>query len=185
LIELASSQVQRREADPVTAAKVASVGAAIVAGVPPQTTSILQDFSAIKGIGKVFEQRLYKAGIGTYWELANLSDEDFGQVLNLKPLQRARIHFDEVRAQAVNRAQETDTVGLIWEGPAVDDFESIEGIGKVFEHRLYDAGIRTYAALAEASVEELAEICQAPDLSPPDFDSWIAQARRLTEQGGS
>ena len=76
-------------------------------------------------------------------------------------------------------AVETGTIGLLWEGEAPDDFERIKGIGKVFEQRLYDAGIRTYRALASATVDELAAVSQGNSPVRPDYAGWIAQAQKL------
>jgi predicted flap endonuclease-1-like 5' DNA nuclease len=62
-------------------------------------------------------------------------------------------------------------------GVGAVDFKPLAGLGSVFEGRLYDAGICTYAALANATVEQLAQICQAPAWRTPDYASWIAEAR--------
>jgi predicted flap endonuclease-1-like 5' DNA nuclease len=148
----------------------------------PQVTTAPQDLASVNGIGGVFEQRLYAAGIGSYWELANLSDADFAEILELTDLQRAAFDGAVIRAQAEALAAATGTVGQLWDGVAPDDLEPIKGIGKVFEQRLYDAGIRTYARLAAATPEELAGICGANMPVKPDFASWIEQARGLLSQ---
>lgn len=148
----------------------------------PQVTAAPQDLASVNGIGGVYEQRLYAAGIGSYWELANLSDADFAQILELTDLQRAAFDGAAIRAQAEALAAATGTVGQLWDGAAPDDFEPIKGIGKVFEQRLYDAGIRTYARLAAATPAELATICGGNMPVKPDFASWIEQARSLLSQ---
>ena len=84
-----------------------------------------------------------------------------------------------VKADALKLAEETNSVGRYWDGTPPDDFEKLEGIGEVFERRLYDAGICTFRALAEVSEERLQEICQAPDWRKPDYAAWVEQARRL------
>lgn len=148
----------------------------------PQITTAPQDLASVNGIGAAYEQRLYAAGIGSFWELANLSDADFAQILALTDLQRAAFDGASIRAQAEALAAETGTVGQLWDGVAPDDLEPIKGIGKVFEQRLYDAGIRTYARLAAATPEELAGICGSNMPVKPDFASWIEQARNLLSQ---
>ena len=148
----------------------------------PRLTTAPQDLASVNGIGATYEQRLYAAGIGSYWELANLSDADFAQILELTDLQRAAFDVAAIRAQAERLAAETDAVGQLWDGVAPDDLEPIKGIGKVFEQRLYDAGIRTYARLAAATPEELASICGGNMPVKPDFASWIEQARSLLSQ---
>ena len=40
-----------------------------------------QDLSRISGIGAVYETKLYAAGIGTYWELSEIADQDLVRVL--------------------------------------------------------------------------------------------------------
>jgi predicted flap endonuclease-1-like 5' DNA nuclease/cytoskeletal protein CcmA (bactofilin family) len=62
-----------------------------------------------------------------------------------------------------------------------DDFRRIAGIGAVFQQRLYDAGITTYAALADRSPEELAEILRWP-VERVARDRLIEQAAELTER---
>jgi predicted flap endonuclease-1-like 5' DNA nuclease len=93
-------------------------------------------------------------------------------------LQATQVDPSEIRADARRLAEESGSIGQIWEGQPPDDFEPIEGIGKVFEQRLYAAGIRTYRALADASPEQLAAIVKAQKPLQPDYRSWIAQARR-------
>ena len=79
-------------------------------------------------------------------------------------------------------ARETDTVGHIWSGNQVDDFEPMEGIGKVYEERLYEAGICTFEQLATVTPEQLAEICHAPEMSAPAYDGWIAYATQVVAE---
>jgi predicted flap endonuclease-1-like 5' DNA nuclease len=85
-----------------------------------------------------------------------------------------------LKADALKLAEETDAVGRYWDGTPPDNFEQLEGIGEVYERRLYEAGICTFRALAEVSEDRLQEICQAPDWRRPDYAAWIAQAKRLT-----
>jgi predicted flap endonuclease-1-like 5' DNA nuclease len=136
-----------------------------------------QDLGRVKGIDVVYEQRLYEAGIGTYWELANTPEQRLAEVLQVEAFQD--VDLGDLKRQAARLAVETGSEGRVWEGRAPDDFERIEGIGDVYERRLYAAGICTYEALAGATVAQLAEVCQAPEFAVPDYESWIAQARAL------
>ena len=166
----------------MSAHKQLAADRAVAAQHLPRLTTAPQDLAIVTGIGVTYEQRLYAAGIGSYWELANLSDADFAQILELTDLQRAAFDGATIRAQAEQLAAETGAVGQLWDGAAPDDLEPIKGIGKVFEQRLYDAGIRTYARLAAATPEELASICGGNMPVKPDFASWIEQARSLLSQ---
>jgi predicted flap endonuclease-1-like 5' DNA nuclease len=162
--------------------KALAADAAINADRLPVMTAAFQDLATVHGIGAAYEQRLYNAGVGTYWELAHLSDSDFVSMLQLGDLQQKVIDLDAIRDDARRLAVETDAVGALWEGEAPDDFEPIAGIGKVFEQRLYDAGIRTYRTLAAATVADLDAICQANTPVAPDFAAWIEQARTLNAE---
>ena len=58
-----------------------------------------------------------------------------------------------------------------------DNLTKINGIGAVFETMLNDAGIRSYATLARASVEELEAIIEASGRSRPGrLETWPQQA---------
>ena len=156
--------------------------AAIVAGVQPQMTDRVQPLTRVKGIGQKLRRRLYNAGVGTYWELASLSDDELRDILKLSPSQLERTNLEGIRAGALSLARETDTVGHIWSGHHVDDFEPMEGIGKVYEERLYEAGICTFEQLAGTTPEQLAEICHAPEMSAPDYGAWIAYAAQVVAE---
>ncbi|HRW47420.1 MAG TPA: RDD family protein [Caldilinea sp.] len=163
-------------------AKLAAANAAVAAGVLPRFVDTPQDLADIKGIGTTYEQRLYRAGIGAFWEVACLADDDLRTTLEVTELQATQIDLPEIRTDARRLAEESGSVGQIWDGQPPDDFEPIDGIGKVFEQRLYTAGIRTYRALAGTSPEQLAAIVKAQKPLQPDYQSWIAQARALTEK---
>lgn len=163
-------------------AKLSAANSAVAVRALPQMVSAPQDLTEIKGIGRVFEQRLYEAGVGTFWELATMGDDDLKQVLHLNELQLLHMDLDAIRADARRLAEESGTVGQIWDGEAPDDFEPIDGIGKIFEQRLYDAGIRKYSDLTAKTAGELAEIVKPKPPAQPDFEGWIAQARQLMEE---
>lgn len=58
-----------------------------------------------------------------------------------------------------------------------DDLTKVSGIGKVFQGRLQDEfGISTFAQLAQADAEKLAELCER---SLEEVTDWIAQAKEL------
>ncbi len=164
--------------------KEAAVRNALSIGVPPGELFQPQDFNPLTGIGPAYEQRLYAAGIGTYWELASISDEDLLQALGLERAQQLRAEPSAIRAEAYRFAEKTGTLGVVWEGRRVDDFESLEGVGETYEQRLYAAGIYTYEDLARATVKALSEVIETGRHGKPDFARWIEQAReRLATRG--
>ncbi|MFN3982508.1 MAG: helix-hairpin-helix domain-containing protein [Caldilinea sp.] len=165
----------------LSTAKLAFANRALQARVVPTVVEQPQDLSAVEGIGAIFEQRLYNAGIGAYWELATLDDETLLRLLKIGKAQAAAVNLDAMRASARQLAEESNTVGYIWSGEPVDDFEPIPGIGKIYEQRLYSAGIRTYAALAQATPEMLQQAVASRAPIPPDYTSWIEAAKKLAK----
>lgn len=67
--------------------------------------------------------------------------------------------------------------------PKRDDFKVIKGIGEVFQERLYDAGVTTYASLASMSADEVAAIIKPEDWQNYDFFAWIREAAELANKG--
>jgi len=57
--------------------------------------------------------------------------------------------------------------------PEPDDLTEIKGVGPAYADRLHDAGVTTFAALADADPDELAA---ATDLSPKRVGRWIDRA---------
>ncbi len=159
--------------------KIDFANRAAMARIVPVMLDEPQDLAQIAGIGSVFEQRLYNAGIGTFWEVAGLADEQLRAILKLAKMQEMTVDLAGIRRDAAQLAAESGTDGYLWTGAGVDDFEPIRGIGKIYERRLYAAGIRTYAALAAATPDQLAAACQARSVVQPNYASWIAQARKL------
>jgi predicted flap endonuclease-1-like 5' DNA nuclease len=142
-----------------------------------QLRSCPQDLEQIQGIGRVYEQRLYAAGIGTFWEVGMVPPDELKTILGIQEFQD--VDLAAIQADALRLAQETDAMGETWDGSEPDDFDELEGIGPVLERRLYAAGICTYEELAQTARERLVEICKAPSFNRPDYDKWIevAQAR--------
>lgn len=66
--------------------------------------------------------------------------------------------------------------------PAVmpDDLEKIWGIGPIYVERLHKAGINSYAALANATPDQLRDIAAPSDNAPaPDVTVWIEQVAQF------
>jgi len=138
-----------------------------------------QYLSEVRGIGEVYEKRLYAEGIGTFWELAHTTDEELERIFDARDFQEVNCQI--IRDDAMRLAIETGSLGREWDGSAPDDLTQIPGIGRTFERRLFDAGICTYEALAELSPARLEEICGKGALRRPNFAEWISEANaRIT-----
>jgi predicted flap endonuclease-1-like 5' DNA nuclease len=147
-------------------------------GVTIRESRCPQHLSDCKGIGTVFEGRLYRNGIGTFWELSQLSDAELKKYLDIPTDGMLRIDGNEIRNDAARLAKETKAVGRTWTMSEPDDFEPLTGIGFVFEKRLYDAGICTFEQLATQTPEQLKAICVKKAMpNEPDFALWVNQAK--------
>jgi predicted flap endonuclease-1-like 5' DNA nuclease len=63
------------------------------------------------------------------------------------------------------------------EGIPARDLAAIAGIGPIFERKLFDAGILTFADLASKTVAELEAIIQPRNWQKVDLAGWIAEAQ--------
>lgn len=63
-----------------------------------------------------------------------------------------------------------------------DDLKVIKGIGPAIEKKLNQAGVHTFAALAELTVKELENILGSTKRLVQDEGSLIAQAKKLAKQ---
>jgi len=58
-----------------------------------------------------------------------------------------------------------------------DDMTVIKGIGPVYQWKLRDAGVNTYAQLAHADPDQLRRMLDIKEWQRVDIESWIEQAR--------
>ena len=142
-----------------------------------------QDLEPIEGVGVVYERRLYNAGVGSFWEVAQIKEDELAEILEVEEFQA--VDLTAIRASALALARETNTMNRVWDGTPPDDFEPLEGIGVIYERRLYAAGYCTFKALAGADPQELERICQPPNFNKPDFAKWIATAKSLAAGRGA
>jgi predicted flap endonuclease-1-like 5' DNA nuclease len=176
---IASADAENADSETVgTATEVVEADAASRSGelVSEQITECPQKLARVKGIGRVYEDKLYQAGIGTFWQVATASTRELAAIFGLKEFQA--VDLTGIRQHARQLAEETGTVGMSWNGREPDDMEHLPGIGKTYEGRLYDAGVCTWEKLASLTPEELAAIVKAPKWNQPDYDAWIAFARK-------
>jgi chromosome segregation ATPase len=152
-------------------------------GIKAVVSSCPQHLSDIHGIGTVFEGRLFAHGIGTFFEVAHLTNDDLTRMLEITGDMFKSVNFDGIRMDAMKLAEETKTVGRTWSGEEPDDLEPIDGIGHVFEKRLYDAGICTYEALINTPEAKIMDIISQGKkmVTPPNIPYWMAQTKKLLE----
>lgn len=143
-----------------------------------QPSNYPDPLSQIRGIGVVYEKRLYNAGIFTWHQIANTDP----QVLRATTHAQANSNPEAWIDQARQLAEEHDRIGAIYTGPIPDDFTRIDGIGSNYERDLYRAGIYTYEQLGQLTPFELAEILPEAGAvgEEIDYQLWIEQAARLS-----
>jgi len=152
----------RAAAEPVAGAEAATAEAA-----PKPTAGRADDLTRIEGIGPKTAQALSAAGITTYEQVASTPAEAL----------QAAAHEHGSRVVTADGWPE-QARALLGEG-AQDDLTVVEGIGPKSQEALYAAGIRTYAALAQAAPDRLREILEAARLRLLAPDTWPEQAGYL------
>lgn len=149
----------------------------------PQLTQRTQeypdDLSRIKGIGDVYKQRLYRAGVYTWKQIAEGDTEMLRRATSAYPSS----NVDEWLVQAQKLMEKHGRANAVYSGPQPDDMTKILGIGPVGASTLYRAGICTYEQLASTSIgdlEALFPVAVAGD--QPDFEAWVARAATLADE---
>lgn len=141
--------------------------------VSAQNQNYPDDLTRIKGIGKVYEQKLYQAGIATWHQIATAT------VAQLTAATEAidAANVDEWQTQAAELAQSNEREGVVYSGPAPDPLTEIPGISDGIEQNLYKAGILTFGQLAATNPESLQVIMDnSGNNRNHDFAGWIEQA---------
>jgi predicted flap endonuclease-1-like 5' DNA nuclease len=136
------------------------------------------DLSKIKGIGDVYKQRLYRAGIYTWKQIAEADIETLRRATSAYPSS----NVDEWLVQAEKLMEKHGRKNAVYGGPQPDDMTKILGIGPVGASVLYRAGICTYEQLASTSIadlEALFPVAVAGD--QPDFAQWVTRAAALAD----
>lgn len=106
---------------------------------------------------------------------------DAGQISSLPPAATPgaqQAEGETVRTRAVGAAA---TLQEQRRDPLID----INGIGPVYERRLFDAGVYTFADLATLAPERIREIIKAERWQEIAAEAWIAEARLRAEQSRS
>jgi predicted flap endonuclease-1-like 5' DNA nuclease/predicted RNase H-like nuclease (RuvC/YqgF family) len=64
-----------------------------------------------------------------------------------------------------------------------DPLQSIEGIGPVYQAKLWEAGIHRFADLAGLTPQQVIEIIQPKEWQHIDAEIWIEEAKRISSEG--
>ncbi len=134
----------------------------------------------IRGIGIVYQKRLYNAGIFTWHQVATSNVETLQTAAQAPSTSDPNLWI----AQARELAEQFDRVGATYAGPVPDNFTRIDGVGSLSEQTLYRAGIFTYRQLASLSPQTLARLLPeaAAAGESVDFKIWLEQAVQLSNE---
>jgi predicted flap endonuclease-1-like 5' DNA nuclease len=116
------------------------------------------------------ETRAYERTIATLQERLGRYEAELHALRRDMSKQKAR--YDELERQP---EQQMPT--------QADDLTVIPGIVRLYQWKLRDAGITSFEQLANTTPERLRDVLQMSAWRDIDLESWIEQARVLTQQG--
>lgn len=165
-----------------------SRGADVVAPNAPATPArslVKDDLTLIDGIGPFLEKKLNDIGIVSFEQISQFDHDKIAEVTRDIQFFEGRIEKDDWVGQAKRLLEARGTQPAPAPAPAEatpeaeDDLKIIEGIGPAIETILKNAGIRTFAELAQSDPDEMESILQVvdPRMRVHDAGTWPAQAR--------
>lgn len=119
----------------------------------------------INGIGPVYEKKLFAAGVYTFDDLGAMTPEQVRAIISPE------------------RWQELDAAAWIAEAQALahksrpSPLRSIDGIGVVYERKLFEAGVYTFDQLAALTPERVREIIKPEAWQQIEPQAWVEEAR--------
>jgi predicted flap endonuclease-1-like 5' DNA nuclease len=124
----------------------------------------------IKGIGPVYQNRLYEAGIVTFEQVAATHPDRLRAIVD--PETTFELDVESWREQARQMAHL----------PSRDPLIDINGIGPVYEQRLLNAGVTSFEQLASMTEAQIRAIIRPEAWQNVDIPAWIAEAKVLAQQ---
>jgi len=143
-----------------------------------------QDLSRVPGIGSALSRSCIQPEWAPTGQLSQLADEQLGHILDCAESPEDRPGRDQ--GGGIATAEETKTQNRTWDGTPPDDFEPIEGLGPVYEGRLYDAGICTYPGTQQGHGRTTGRNLQCSGRAGPRLRRLDCPRRRccLLSEGG-
>jgi predicted flap endonuclease-1-like 5' DNA nuclease len=120
----------------------------------------------INGIGVVYQRKLFAAGIDTFEDLIAAGSDKLYEVLE------ADLEFAAWITEAQGYASN--------EGQYRDHLEKVDGIGQVYQGRLFEAGVFTFEDLAAQSDDRIREIVQ-PGERDVEIGKWKLESLELAK----
>ena len=186
--QTATIQAERSQlADALTTAKANLRDMQAKLAAQPAVQTVQDQLEAIKGIGRVFAQKLNAAGIYTFADLAAQTPDRLREIIGTARAGSMVQPADWIQ-QARQRIQPEAPATTAPPSPApsaiqLDRLEAISGITPVIAARLNQSGILTYADLAAQSATRIQAALSADNQQPESvIAAWLVAARALATQ---
>ncbi len=114
----------------------------------------------------VYQRKLFAAGIDTFEDLIAAGPDKLYEVLE------ADLEYGSWITEAQGYASN--------EGQYRDHLEKVDGIGQVYQGRLFEAGVFTFEDVAAQSADRIREIVQ-PGEREVEIDKWKLEALELAK----
>jgi predicted flap endonuclease-1-like 5' DNA nuclease len=124
----------------------------------------------IDGIGPVYQNKLYDAGVVSFDQVAAMHPD------RLRSLVAPNAVFE------LNTDTWIDQARRFAGAPVRDPLIDINGVGPVYEQRLLNAGVYSFAQLGKMSPDEIRAIIRPEAWQLIEPEAWIAEARQLAAQ---
>jgi predicted flap endonuclease-1-like 5' DNA nuclease len=153
----------------------------------PAVQTVQDQLEAIKGIGRVFAQKLNAAGIYTFADLATQTPDRLREIIGTAragSMVQPADWIQQARQRIQPDAPATTAVATpVPSAIQLDRLEAISGITPAIAARLNQTGILTYADLAGQSATRIQETLGADNQQPESaIAAWLVAARALATQ---
>jgi predicted flap endonuclease-1-like 5' DNA nuclease len=101
-------------------------------------------------------------------------------------LEKRDVEIDELQARVEEKEAQLDALQARFDEYVQthpDELAAIKGIGRIYQWKLRDGGINSYAQLAQTTPERVREILDVPAWRKIEPESWIEQAKALARRG--
>jgi predicted flap endonuclease-1-like 5' DNA nuclease len=110
---------------------------------------------------------------------------DYAEVIT-EYLEKRDAETHELQAKAEARKAQLDALQARFDEYVQthpDELAAIKGIGRIYQWKLRDGGLNSYAQLAQATPERIRETLDVPAWRRIEPESWIEQAKALARRG--
>jgi predicted flap endonuclease-1-like 5' DNA nuclease len=186
--QTAAVEAERSQlADALSAAKANLSELQTKLAAQPAVQTVQDQLEAIKGIGRVFAQKLNAAGIYTFADLAAQTPDRLRAIIGTAragSMVQPADWIQQARQRIQPDAPATTAVATpVPSAIQLDRLEAISGITPAIAARLNQTGILTYADLAGQSATRIQEALGADNQQPESvIAAWLVAARALATQ---